>query len=96
MNYASTSAEIKRMYVHPTTFGTGLSDILIKKIIEWMQEKGYCDNIFLGVYSDNLRAQKFYNRYGFEKIGEYGFVVGDVVDREFICHWKGFKTSTEK
>ena len=41
---------------------------------------------WLGVWSGNLRAQRFYRRYGFEKAGEYNYPVGKVVDREFIFH----------
>jgi hypothetical protein len=40
--------------------------------------------IYLGVYSENLRAIKFYNRFGFERAGEYYFEVGDCRDFEFI------------
>jgi diamine N-acetyltransferase len=36
------------------------------------------------VWSENLGAQRFYGRYGFDKVGEYGFVVGKTIDREFI------------
>jgi ribosomal protein S18 acetylase RimI-like enzyme len=93
--YASTCREVKRMYIHPSAFGSGLSDILLLKILKWLQsDKEYSPRIYLGVYSENGRAIKFYNRHHFEKVGEYGFVVGDLVDREFICHWKGFERQT--
>jgi ribosomal protein S18 acetylase RimI-like enzyme len=36
------------------------------------------------VWSENFGAQRFYGRYGFEKVGEYGFRVGNTVDHEFI------------
>jgi ribosomal protein S18 acetylase RimI-like enzyme len=38
----------------------------------------------VGVWSQNLGAQRFYRRYGFDKAGEYGFSVGKTVDHEFI------------
>jgi len=35
-------------------------------------------------YAQNVGAQRFYGRYGFKKVGEYGFPVGKTVDHEFI------------
>ena len=29
--------------------------------------------LYIGVWSENLGAQRFYERYGFGKVGEYGF-----------------------
>ena len=82
----SIAQEIKRLYIHPSGFGTGLSDSLLKQCIDWLRTKGHSSNIFLGVFSENFRALKFYERHHFKKIGEYGFVVGDHIDREFIYH----------
>ena len=49
----------------------------------WLQEDGPRD-VWIGVWSENYGAQRFYERHGFEKVGEYGFAVGKTVDREFI------------
>ena len=40
--------------------------------------------LYVGVWSENLGAQRLYERHGFEKVGEYGFPVGKTVDHEFI------------
>ena len=40
--------------------------------------------LWLGVYSENEGAQRFYARYGFEHAGEYEYPVGEARDREFI------------
>lgn len=48
------------------------------------------DEIYVSVFSENPRAIRFYQKYGFEKIGEYGFPVGDQVDLEWIMR-KTFK-----
>ncbi len=40
--------------------------------------------IYIGVWSENYRAQRFYQRRGFEWCGEYLYVVGDARDREWI------------
>jgi RimJ/RimL family protein N-acetyltransferase len=36
------------------------------------------------VWSENLGAQRFYARHGFERVGTYAFPVGRVRDLEFI------------
>jgi ribosomal protein S18 acetylase RimI-like enzyme len=41
-------------------------------------------DLWIGVWSENLGAQRFYARRGFQKVGEYGFHVGRTIDREFI------------
>ena len=40
--------------------------------------------LWVGVWSENFGAQRFYGRYGFAHAGEYEFPVGRVRDREFI------------
>lgn len=40
--------------------------------------------VWLGVWSGNLKAQRFYAAYGFSKVGDYLFPVGDWRDEEFI------------
>lgn len=61
--------------------GTGHE--LMKASINHAQAKGFT-KITLSVYSENFGAHKFYERYGFSKIGDYGFVVGDHIDAEWI------------
>jgi predicted GNAT family N-acyltransferase len=61
--------EIKRFYIAKEYFGTGISHLLIKKCLEAKQDK----RVWLGVFTKNYRAMKFYRKYGFDKIGEYCF-----------------------
>jgi ribosomal protein S18 acetylase RimI-like enzyme len=51
--------------------------------LEWLSAQGHTP-IYIGVWSENYGAQRFYWRYGFNKVGEYGFRVGGTVDHEFI------------
>lgn len=78
------NGELKKLYIDTPYFGVGLSSTLFEMGIAWLRihYSGY--KIYLSVYSDNFRAQKFYNRYGFDKVGEYEYIVGDVRDKEFI------------
>jgi len=36
------------------------------------------------VWSENHGAQRLYARHGFEHVGDYDFVVGNIRDHEFI------------
>ena len=40
--------------------------------------------LYLTVYVDNLRAQRFYARYGFVEVGKYRFKVGEQYDDDRI------------
>lgn len=79
----ATAGEIQQLYVfaefHNLRLGTGLMEVGL----EWLAAQGRSP-LYIGVWSENYGAQRFYGRYGFNKVGEYGFPVGKTVDREFI------------
>ena len=79
----STAGEIHKLYVlaqyHNLRLGSRLMDIGL----EWLKAQGRAP-LYIGVWSENVGAQRFYERYGFKKVGEYGFEVGKTIDREFI------------
>ena len=49
-------------------WGLGIGSLLIREILSFAKENGF-DQIELGVYADNLRAQKLYERFGFVEWG---------------------------
>ncbi|HEY2481632.1 MAG TPA: N-acetyltransferase [Caulobacteraceae bacterium] len=75
--------EIKRIYVLDEAQGAGLGARLMDEALAWLAAEGRAP-VWLGVWSQNLAAQRFYVRYGFSKVGEYDFHVGAQVDHEFI------------
>ena len=75
--------ELKRIYLRKSAQGAGAGGRLFDAVMNWMAERSPPD-IWIGVWSENLGAQRFYARRGFVKAGEYGFPVGRTVDREFI------------
>lgn len=75
--------EVKRLYVREGWQGKGLGERLLRTMIDWLGEAGF-GPLYVGVYSDNLGAQRLYARHGFRKVGEYIFPVGTHEDREFI------------
>ena len=72
--------ELKRIYVRRETQGTGLGRALMQQALDWLGDHP----ALLGVWSLNLKAQRLYERFGFEKVGEYDFMVGSTADHEFI------------
>ncbi len=74
--------ELWRIYVTRELQGAGLAARLMTEAMAWLEKPGR--DIWLGVWSENHRAQKFYARHGFEKVGEYEFPVGRQRDHEFI------------
>lgn len=75
--------ELKRIYLRADVQGGGLGGVLFDAVMAWMAERRPPD-IWIGVWSENFGAQRFYERRGFGKVGEYGFHVGNTIDREFI------------
>jgi ribosomal protein S18 acetylase RimI-like enzyme len=75
--------ELDRFYLLKSHQNGGTGGRLWREILAWLEAPGPRD-LWIGVWSENLGAQRFYARHGFEKVGEYGFEVGGTVDREFI------------
>lgn len=72
--------EIARIYIIEEFFGTGLAQEMMQVVLA---QEGY-DGIWLGVWEDNQRAQRFYQKFGFERIGEHKFLVGEKVDCDYL------------
>ena len=75
--------ELKRIYFRRQVQGGGLGARLFAEVMAWLQKDGPRD-VWIGVWSENYGAQRFYARQGFAKAGEYHFPVGKTVDLEFI------------
>lgn len=75
--------ELHRIYVLKSHQGGGRGSLLLNTALEWLEKDGP-RILWIGVWSENLGAQKLYQRLGFEKVGEYRFAVGETKDLEFI------------
>lgn len=80
---APTAGEVRELYVLSAYQQHKLGTQLLTRALAWLAERG-CTPLYVGVYSDNVGAQRLYGRFGFEKVGEYDFPVGAHIDREFI------------
>lgn len=77
------SRELKRLYVSSEYHGQGIGQKLLDIVMELPVNKNSAA-IYLSVYSENFGAQRFYQRNGFSKVGEFYFEVGTDRDREFL------------
>lgn len=75
--------EIKQLYTAPEMSGQGLGTALMGWVMDQSREQG-ADEIQLSVWSENYGAQRFYARYGFVKVADITFRVGEQLDEEFL------------
>lgn len=76
--------ELKRLYVHSSQQGKGLGKTLLAAAIDYMTERFGDAPQWIGVWSENTKAQALYGSFGFQRVGEYQFAVGQTLDDEFI------------
>lgn len=79
------SLELRQLYLRGSHQGKGVAQKLMDWGLEELRRRG-AEDVYLTVYSDNHRAQKFYARYGFVEVGKNLFMVGDQADDDRI--WK--------
>jgi len=79
------AVELHRLYVDESVKGAGVAAALLEDCIAWARGK-QASALYLSVWENNARAQRFYRRFGFEDHGEWDFMVGDTADRDLI--WK--------
>jgi ribosomal protein S18 acetylase RimI-like enzyme len=67
--------ELKRIYIFSKYHGTGTGRELMMRALAHAREIG-AKRMLLGTYDQNHRAVAFYERAGFQKVGERKFLVG--------------------
>ena len=80
---AARPIALGQLYTAPGRTGGGIGAALMEWAIVEARARG-CDAIQLSVYSENTGAQRFYERYGFAKIADIDFWVGNHRDDEFL------------
>ena len=71
----SGSVELWRFYVDQPWHGKGVAGALMAGAKQRAAKRG-ATSLWLGVWERNARAQAFYGKHGFEKVGRKTFVVG--------------------
>ncbi len=75
--------ELKQLYTAPHATGQGIGAMLMDWVLGEVSTRG-ADEVQLSVFSENLGAQRFYRRYGFAKVADIFFWVGQHRDDEFL------------
>lgn len=79
----SAPGEIWRLYVVSAWHGLGVAQELMNAALREMVEHG-CDAVWLGVWEHNPRAIAFYQKFGFTKVGDHPFYLGNDPQRDLV------------
>ncbi len=82
----ANSGELARLYLLKEAHGKGLGARLLETALGFLSDR--FTHVYLSVYRDNVVAQRLYQRYGFVKIHDYFYMVGDHADPEWIMELK--------
>jgi GNAT superfamily N-acetyltransferase len=74
---------LDQLYVLKEHHGAGIARELMDWTFAEARARG-ADAMYLTVYLENYRARRFYDRYGFEAVGRYDFMVGNHADEDII------------
>lgn len=77
------SIELRQFYVLKPWQGRGIAAMLMDWALGEARARG-AEELYLSVFIDNHRARRFYERYGFEAVGTYHFMVGTHTDDDVI------------
>ncbi|CAM0139146.1 hypothetical protein VKS41_007821 [Umbelopsis sp. WA50703] len=80
---AKSPVELQRLYLHQDFHGLGIGKRLMQEIENIARAEGFI-TIWLGVWEENFKAQKVYERAGYTKVGDHDFVMGDCVQTDWI------------
>ncbi len=80
---STRTMELKQLYAAASATGSGVGSALMDWAMAAFTAQG-ADEVQLSVYSGNHAAQRFYQRYGFEKIADVNFKVGEQIDEEYL------------
>ena len=75
--------ELVRIYVENDIIGAGYGAALMNACLEEAKKNGH-RTIWLGVWEKNLRAIRFYRRWGFTKVGTKEFLLGSDLQNDHI------------
>ena len=80
---AGAAAELRQFYILKPWQGSGVARELMAWVLDEARRRE-ADELYLSVYVDNHRARRFYDRYGFEFVAPYAFMVGEQADEDLI------------
>jgi diamine N-acetyltransferase len=75
--------ELDRLYLLRAHQSGGVGSRLLAEALALLEREGP-RRLWIGVWSENVAAQRLYRRQGFEVVGSYEFLVGETRDHELI------------
>ncbi len=75
--------ELQRLYVAQRAIGHGVGAALMRASLDAARAAGFA-TLWLGVWERNARAIAFYERWGFETVGEHEFRLGTDKQRDWV------------
>lgn len=75
--------ELRQFYVLKPWHGAGIAREMMAWTIAAAKARK-AEELYLSVFTDNYRARRFYDRYGFEQVGIYHFMVGSHADEDLV------------
>lgn len=79
--------ELRQFYILKPWHGSGAAQELMEWVLAEARRRGG-EELYLSVFIDNHRARRFYERYGFEPVGRYAFMVGSHADEDIVMRMK--------
>lgn len=80
---ADPAYDLSKLYVRPGSIGGGVGYALFNRVRELALDRGAAQ-IWLGTNQQNTRAQRFYDRVGFERVGTRQFLVGGTLEDDYV------------
>jgi len=77
------TAELSKIYVLPEHHGAGASRMLMEAALDAARDRGVA-GAWLGVNQLNERAQRFYAKSGFSRVGTKRFLVGARYEDDYV------------
>jgi ribosomal protein S18 acetylase RimI-like enzyme len=80
---ARPTVELSKVYVMPEQHGSGVAAALMDASVAAARATGAA-TMWLGVNTENARANRFYDKSGFRVVGAKKFRLGDVDEDDFV------------
>lgn len=77
------SIELSKFYVVQGHHGQGIAGALMGETLTLARKRGAA-GVWLGVNEENARANRFYEKNGFARVGTKHFLVGDTYEDDFV------------
>ncbi|MFQ3324031.1 MAG: ribosomal protein S18 acetylase RimI-like enzyme [Pseudomonadales bacterium] len=77
------SAQLWRIYIDKSSHGLGVGRQLLSRVGKIAYAMSH-ENIWLGVWEENLKAIAFYRQLGFKEVGSHEFHIGGEIQNDLV------------